>query len=330
MSDGACLVGCHTGDAVASCTPPAQLIQAAPDADPHEPPGLHRRPRWEVSASTAITSGGSLSCWGDNTFGELGNNSTASSGVPVQVQGLTSGVSAVSVGIDYACAALSDGTLDCWGDNTSAQLGDGSTMTRLVPTPVSGLTGVTAVSAGWYAACAVTSGALVCWGDNSFSELGNSSTSGSLVPIAVTGASSGATQVAIGQQTACAIVSGGVQCWGAQALGSGTTGTESAPVPVTGLSTGATSIAVGAGSACAVVNGGVRCWGYNTAGQLGNGGAVNAFQPTPVPRISLSAFLRRDSRARHVEAGPLRVTIAGGGRASRRSSRGPLGLASRC
>ena len=55
------------------------------------------------------------------------------------------------------------------------------------------------------------------------------------------------------------------------------------PTPVRGLTAGVTEITVGIASACALLFGGVECWGTNTAGQLGNGGAVDDFQATPVP-----------------------------------------------
>src|SRR4051794_37251345 len=64
---------------------------------------------------------------------------------------------AVSVGSGYACKLLPDHTVECWGENGYGQLGDGSTATAAVPVPVTGLTGVTAVSTGRYRSCAVLS-----------------------------------------------------------------------------------------------------------------------------------------------------------------------------
>jgi len=232
----------------------------------------------------ALTTAGAVSCWGDNTYGDLGNNTTTSSFVPVPVQGLSAGVSAISAGPSYACALLaSTGSVECWGDNSSGELGNGSQSVSLIPVPVSGLMGATAISAGWYAACAVMSaGTIECWGDNDYGELGNGTTTFSPVPVIVRGVTSGASSVSIGQESACAVINGGAQCWGSNNLGTGLNETVLTPHQVLGLTSGVTQIAVGPLSACAIVDGGAQCWGSNTSGQLGNGGAVDEFQATPV------------------------------------------------
>src|ERR1700690_3942807 len=103
----------------------------------------------EGGSACAITAGGGVVCWGGNVDGQLGSNSTTNSSVPVQVVGLTSGVTAVSMGLLHACAVTAGGGVMCWGMNNLGQLGDNSTTNRLVPVQVMGLTsGVTAVSVG--------------------------------------------------------------------------------------------------------------------------------------------------------------------------------------
>jgi alpha-tubulin suppressor-like RCC1 family protein len=230
--------------------------------------------------------GGSLYCWGDNSYGQLGNGSSTSTSVPVAIPDLTSGVAAVAAGTFFVCALLSDGTVDCWGYNGNGQLGNGSTKWSSVPTKVSGLTGATAIGAGWFSACAVTSGGVSCWGDNSLGELGNGTTTPSQVPVDVFGLPvGGATEVAVGRTTACAVAAGGAFCWGTPPIGNGSSPMKffTSAVPVTGLGSGVTAVAVGDLAACAAVVDGVRCWGLNTAGELGNGGAVDAFLPTAIP-----------------------------------------------
>jgi alpha-tubulin suppressor-like RCC1 family protein len=238
----------------------------------------------------AITNGGdagpsgALHCWGNNTYGQLGNGTTTTSSSPVAVKGLASGVVAVSLGAESSCALLSDGTVDCWGNDSYGQLGDGKTATSLSPTPVTGLTGATALSVGWYSACAVTFGTVECWGGNVYGQIGDGSFMQTEVPVPVIGITGVASQVGVGESVACAVVGGGAQCWGY-----GPTGNDGAPglyvpfpAPVVGLGSGVSSIAVGVDFACAVDFGRVDCWGLNSAGQLGNGGRMDGYFPAKV------------------------------------------------
>jgi alpha-tubulin suppressor-like RCC1 family protein len=73
-----------------------------------------------------------VSCWGANESGQLGNGSTASSNIPVAVTGLTD-VDGIVAGGAHSCAHKTDGTVWCWGANTSGQLGDAVTLTSPRP-----------------------------------------------------------------------------------------------------------------------------------------------------------------------------------------------------
>jgi Regulator of chromosome condensation (RCC1) repeat len=157
------------------------------------------------NSACAITSGGGVRCWGNNDEGELGDGTTTSSEVPVQVQGLTSGVTSVSVGTSGACAVTAGGGVVCWGVLSSG-------VTTSPPT-----SGVTAISVGNSSACAITSGGgVVCWGDDSQGQLGDGTTASSgAAPVQVSGLTSGVTAISVGYNTACAVTSGGgVVCWG--------------------------------------------------------------------------------------------------------------------
>jgi alpha-tubulin suppressor-like RCC1 family protein len=136
--------------------------------------------------TVALCSDGTVAAWGSNGAGQLGNNSTADSIVPVAVSrsGALAGktVVAVTVGGYHALALCSDGTVAAWGNNGSGQLGNGTTTGSKIPVTVD-LTGVlagktvTAVAAGLFHSMAVCSdGTVATWGLNVYGQLGPQAT----------------------------------------------------------------------------------------------------------------------------------------------------------
>jgi alpha-tubulin suppressor-like RCC1 family protein len=138
---------------------------------------------------------------------------------------------------DLCCFCLAGGGVDCWGLNTSGQLGNGTTTGNTgAPVAVSGITNATAITARHSHTCALlATGGVDCWGDNGFGKLGNGTTTTSSTPVAVSGITN-ATAVAAGYYHTCALLAtGGAACWGYNyfgQLGNGTTTDSSTPVGV--------------------------------------------------------------------------------------------------
>jgi alpha-tubulin suppressor-like RCC1 family protein len=239
-----------------------------------------------------VKNNGTIECWGKNTYGQLGNGSYADSLVPVPVSIITAGATAVSIGIQHACAIV-NGNVKCWGLNGNGQLGDGTTTNSTTPVTVPVLSGVTSISVGTNSTCAVASGIVKCWGGNASGQLGNGTTTSSTTPVNVSVLSAGVKAVSVNDLTACAInAAGAVFCWGEGTngqLGNGTTVSSSSPVPVSGLTSGVSSIAVGGVYSCAIQNRGAFCWGQNLSGQLGNGGTTQSSVPVQVTGITAGA-----------------------------------------
>jgi alpha-tubulin suppressor-like RCC1 family protein len=205
-----------------------------------------------------VTAAGAVKCWGSNSRGELRTGSGIPSAVPVEVVGLSKGVSEVAAGGYHTCALTDSGAVKCWGDDGWGALGDDwAVMDHRVPVDVVGLSsGVVALSAGGLHSCALTdSGAVKCWGRNRDGELGClSAGDSSPVPVDVEGLP-GVVAISAGWTHTCALeASGAVACWGELS--------GRVPVEVTGLPSGMVAVASGFLHTCALSAAGeVTCWG---------------------------------------------------------------------
>jgi alpha-tubulin suppressor-like RCC1 family protein len=205
--------------------------------------------------------------------------------VPVEVTGLTAGVTAISSKYEHTCA-IANGSAVCWGANYYGAMGNGKDSTAQhyssVPVQVDGLTsGVQAIAAGDYHACATANGQAFCWGHGESGELGDDTATTRLVPVAVAGLTSGVTNIVAGSSYSCASSPTGLSCWGSGnvgRLGTGNTESSSHPVSVVGISTDTSVLTAGWQHACAVVSGCLMCWGTDERYELGNHGASTCFR----------------------------------------------------
>lgn len=227
-------------------------------------------------STCALTEAGSVTCWGNNDTGQLGDGTTTSRSTPVQVIGLTSSVTAIANGSSSACALRDEGTVSCWGFNGAGQLGDGTTTTTSTPVEVAGLDDAVDIVMGSSFGCAVTSAhGVKCWGTAYFDPDLDWSTR-MVSPTDIPGLTAGVTDLDGAEHFGqlghlCAIVGGIARCAGANPfgeLGDGTTDWSTSLTSVVGLPAAPTQISAGGAHTCALTAAdGLWCWGRNSIGQ---------------------------------------------------------------
>ena len=245
---------------------------------------------------------GSVKCWGYNSEGQLGQGtSTGFSTVPIALD-IGSGRTALNIttGYVHACVILDDRSVKCWGRNTEGQVGNYGPAVVSTPTAidVGGAADdrlVSNITAGGYSTCAIrVGGTVMCWGENDSGQLGidaidqqeHTDKVNRDVPT-LSAASDLVTQISMGSAgTACAVLKNGkADCWGAYISDIGGTnwnhqgsGTRRrllffAQVEIQYSEHGKpVSVSVGGGHACVVLeDDSIWCWGRDDAGQVGDG-----------------------------------------------------------
>ena len=221
-------------------------------------------------------------------------SSVSSSASPTGVSGLTTATAiSISDASGHICVVIAGGTVQCWGNNTDGQLGNGTTTTSPAlyspPVPVTGISTAIAISAGGSHSCALLqSGAVQCWGLNTNGQLGNGT--GPQGPQGIAVDASGNVWVAnYGNSSVTEIPKGAASCSPASNCPSFTftsTTSSSTPVAVSGITT-ATAISARGNSTCAILGAGtVQCWGANLNGQLGNATTKDSSTPVAVAGIT--------------------------------------------
>lgn len=226
----------------------------------------------------ALRTLGSVHCWGDNSYGQLGDGGNGNRSTPITVA--ISDVKKVAANGRHSCALTSDNIVKCWGNNDYGQIGDGSLVSRSSPSAVVALSRATDIAAGHFHTCALVSfGRVKCWGMNDRGQLGDGTTTNRSTPVDVIGLS-GVVALAAGALHTCALVTTGkVYCWGDNdALQLGLHAYKfqlpllwqsSSPQEVKGLAEVQT-LAAGSRHTCAIrLGGSVQCWGDNSFSQLG-------------------------------------------------------------
>lgn len=254
----------------------------------------------------AVSTVGTVFCWGSNTYGQLGNGTTTASPVPVPVPGLPPATKVDTAGGDvlgagHTCALLVTGGVRCWGYNHVGQLGDGTTTNSLVPVSVVDVEEATDIAVGGGHACAVVhlpsmpplDRSVACWGSNILGQLGSSAGLTSEVPAVVTSDATDWVAIDASSYGTCASRGSGtateVLCWG-DGFDYSTYDPQLVPTPVAGLTQPRAAIGSPAGagaSACFAESlGAVRCLGWNMFGQLGDGSTLNSTSLVTVVGIS--------------------------------------------
>jgi alpha-tubulin suppressor-like RCC1 family protein len=240
------------------------------------------------SHSLGITESGVLYAWGNNSFGELGDNTITSRSSPITPLGGITNWSQVSAGTSHSLGLTDTGVLYAWGRNDSGQLGNNTNISRSSPvTVVGGITNWSQVAAGSSHSLGLTeTGVLYAWGLNNNYQLGININTDRSSPVTVLGGITNWTQVSGGGSHSLGIAGGIAYAWGAGStgqLGNLSTLARGSPVTVVGGITNWTQVSAGLNHSFGITETGVLyAWGSGQYGKTGIGTYFNQSSPVTV------------------------------------------------
>jgi len=213
--------------------------------------------------TVAIKTDGTLWLWGANTNGQLGDNTTTNRSSPVQTVAFGTNWKQVTCGSNHTAAIKTDGTLWCWGENSSGQLGDNTATSK--SSPVQTVTfgtnwkQVTISAQSNHTVAIKTDGTLWLWGSNAGGQLGDNTTTNRSSPVQTVTFSTNWKQVSGGFALTAAIKADGtLWLWGTNTngqLGDNSVTARSSPVQTTIYGTNWKQVSCAGGSTYAVTNG---------------------------------------------------------------------------
>lgn len=234
-----------------------------------------------IAQSCAIQTEGSLWCWGDNGFGQLGLGPAADVEVKTPQRVGDEIWLSVAAGAAHTCGIRDDGSLWCWGYNGYGQLGDNSRVNRSEPVRV-GTQTWKVVGLGEYTTCAIRDDeSLWCWGYNASGQVGDGTANERGEPTLIDG-NRNWTSLSLSLLHSCAITEEHqLWCWGYGPFGVPGYTLEATPVQL-GQGDEWTAVGTMIGTTCGLTAGQVRCWGENDAAQLGDGTMDAHAAPAPI------------------------------------------------